>query len=183
MDVDLEGRAVLTQHRVEGLEGSALVVVNVYCPHVDVEREDRQQFKLSFYHALQKRVVALQRAGKWVDRSGNTYNYSYDMQMVRVRSFMVPTHALSPMHTCSAVVVAGDFNCSYNAIDSAYALDDPVSSQHLAVVCHLSTEELPFVPVSVQGDHSGPDVDQTVSGGPVSPSSSSAGPRATGGLL
>lgn len=73
MDVDLEGRAVLTQHRVEGLEGSALVVVNVYCPHVEVEREDRHQFKLSFYHALQKRVVALQSAGKWVDRSGKTH--------------------------------------------------------------------------------------------------------------
>ena len=66
VDIDREGRAVLTQHNVEGLDGSALVVVNVYCPHVDVEREERQQFKLNFYHALQNRVVALQRAGKWV---------------------------------------------------------------------------------------------------------------------
>lgn len=68
MDVDLEGRAVLTQHSVEGLGGSALVVVNVYCPHVEVEREDRQQFKLNFYHTLQNRVVALQKAGKWVEQ-------------------------------------------------------------------------------------------------------------------
>lgn len=68
MDVDLEGRAVLTQHSVEGLGGNALVVVNVYCPHVEVEREDRQQFKLNFYRTLQNRVVALQKAGKWVEQ-------------------------------------------------------------------------------------------------------------------
>ena len=55
-----------------------------------------------------------------------------------IRSLMVPVHALSSC-TCSVVVVAGDFNCSYNAIDSAYALDDPVSSQHLvlSVTCEL----------------------------------------------
>ena len=66
MDIDQEGRAVLTKHSVEGLGGSALVVVNVYCPHVEEDREDRQQFKIKFYHALQNRVAALQRAGKWV---------------------------------------------------------------------------------------------------------------------
>lgn len=64
VDIDREGRAVLTQHNMDSLDGSALVVVNVYCPHVDVERQDRQQFKLNFYHALQNRVAALQRAGK-----------------------------------------------------------------------------------------------------------------------
>lgn len=74
MDIDREGRAVLTQHNVEGLDGSALVVVNVYCPHVEVEHEDRQQFKLNFYYALQNRVVALQRAGKWV---GQEWEYTY----------------------------------------------------------------------------------------------------------
>ena len=38
---------------------------------------------------------------------------------------------LASFRMCSVVVVAGDFNCSYNAIDSAYALDDPVSRQPL----------------------------------------------------
>lgn len=65
-DIDREGRAVLTQHNIENFGGRALVVINVYCPHVEEEREDRQQFKLDFYRALQNRVAALQRAGKWV---------------------------------------------------------------------------------------------------------------------
>lgn len=47
----------------------------------------------------------------------------------------IQASSLPPPHThnYSVVVVAGDFNCSYSAIDSAYALDDPVSE----MVCML----------------------------------------------
>ena len=44
-----------------------LVVVNLYCPMVDVDRgidQDRLEFKLRFYSVLQERCTALERAGK-----------------------------------------------------------------------------------------------------------------------
>ena len=44
-----------------------LVVVNVYCPMVDVDRGidlDRLDYKLKFYAALQERCTALEKAGK-----------------------------------------------------------------------------------------------------------------------
>lgn len=44
-----------------------LVVVNVYCPMVDVDRgidPDRLDYKLKFYAALQERCTALEKAGK-----------------------------------------------------------------------------------------------------------------------
>lgn len=44
---------------------------------------------------------------------------------------LVAMQALPSPH--SVVVVAGDFNCSYSDIDSAYALDDPVSGVDPAV--------------------------------------------------
>lgn len=78
--LDSEGRALLTEHIVhrvnkEGEEDGEscpqqqLVVVNVYCPMVDIDRgidSDRLDFKLRFYAALQERCTALEKAGKWV---------------------------------------------------------------------------------------------------------------------
>ena len=72
--LDSEGRAVLTEHTVQlsqDEDGSSshrqLVVVNVYCPMVDVDRGidlDRLDYKLKFYAALQERCTALEKAGK-----------------------------------------------------------------------------------------------------------------------
>ena len=67
---------MLTEHTVrvksEEREGEGdcvqhLVVVNVYCPMVDVDRgidSDRLDFKLKFYAAIQERCTALEKAGK-----------------------------------------------------------------------------------------------------------------------
>lgn len=44
-----------------------LVIVNVYCPMVDIDRGidmDRLDYKLKFYAALQERCTALEKAGK-----------------------------------------------------------------------------------------------------------------------
>ena len=48
-------------------EKRQLVVMNVYCPMVDVDRgidQDRLEYKLKFYSALQERCTALEKAGK-----------------------------------------------------------------------------------------------------------------------
>ena len=66
---------MLTEHTVQvgqdesgsGSCHSQLVVVNVYCPMVDVDRGmdlDRLDYKLKFYAALQERCTALEKAGK-----------------------------------------------------------------------------------------------------------------------
>ena len=70
---------MLTEHNVqvsEGEEGGEggrsrsyhqLVVINVYCPMVDVDRGidvDRLDYKLKFYAAVQERCTALEKAGK-----------------------------------------------------------------------------------------------------------------------
>ena len=67
---------MLTEHTIRvgksqdgGRSGGCqqLVVVNVYCPMVDVDRgidQDRLEFKLRFYSVLQERCTALERAGK-----------------------------------------------------------------------------------------------------------------------
>ena len=68
--IDREGRAVLTEHTCEGVEGEGVrvVVVNVYCPMVDRENvnAERLDYKLMFYSVLQKRCSALEQAGRWV---------------------------------------------------------------------------------------------------------------------
>ena len=60
--LDSEGRAVLTEHQLS--TGQRLVVVNVYCPHVEQGKLERMDYKLAFYHALEKRCESLHRAGK-----------------------------------------------------------------------------------------------------------------------
>ena len=65
--LDSEGRALLTEHNV--IVNQEMMVVNVYCPMVDVDRgidSDRLDFKLRFYAALQERCTALEKAGKLV---------------------------------------------------------------------------------------------------------------------
>ena len=68
--LDAEGRAVLTEHacEVEGEEGGRregrVVVVNVYCPMVDSDNQERMTYKLRFYQALQSRCAALHQEGK-----------------------------------------------------------------------------------------------------------------------
>jgi AP endonuclease-2 len=59
--LDKEGRAVLTEYKL--LSGERLVIVNVYCPHVEEGKPERMDFKLSFYDVLEKRCRALHEAG------------------------------------------------------------------------------------------------------------------------
>ena len=83
--LDCEGRAVLTEHSLEktgpvsGQEKAeedatrSLVVVNVYCPMYDSDRDKDQQalarlrYKMNFYKLLESRCSALERAGKCVE--------------------------------------------------------------------------------------------------------------------
>ena len=60
--LDAEGRSILTEHRCVG--EVRIVVVNVYCPMVDSDNQERLGYKLKFYATLQDRCTALERAGK-----------------------------------------------------------------------------------------------------------------------
>ncbi|KAL4225909.1 DNA-(apurinic or apyrimidinic site) lyase 2 [Mactra antiquata] len=64
-DLDAEGRAVLTQHKIRLEDDSIknLVIINVYCPRFDPDRQDRHMYKLRFYALLQTRAEALLKAG------------------------------------------------------------------------------------------------------------------------
>ncbi|XP_028850769.1 DNA-(apurinic or apyrimidinic site) endonuclease 2 [Denticeps clupeoides] len=65
--LDNEGRAVITQHRINGLDGpERLSVLNVYCPRADPEKPERKLFKLKFYQLLQRRAEALLESGSHV---------------------------------------------------------------------------------------------------------------------
>ncbi|XP_076859744.1 DNA-(apurinic or apyrimidinic site) endonuclease 2 [Brachyhypopomus gauderio] len=59
LSLDSEGRAVITQHKFRGAEGTEmLTVINVYCPRADPEKPERKLFKLQFYKLLQSRAEA-----------------------------------------------------------------------------------------------------------------------------
>lgn len=62
--LDAEGRAMLTEHRLD--DGKSVVIVNVYCPRADKENKDRVDFKLKFYKLLQERAETLVKAGRYV---------------------------------------------------------------------------------------------------------------------
>ncbi|KAK3103577.1 hypothetical protein FSP39_020315 [Pinctada imbricata] len=66
--LDAEGRAVITQHKIRKKDGSEgyLAIINVYCPRVDPEREDRHLYKLRFFALLQTRAEALVKSGSHV---------------------------------------------------------------------------------------------------------------------
>lgn len=65
-DLDSEGRAVITQHKLLSKEGAenAVCVINVYCPRADKEREDRKAYKVKFCQLLQVRAEALVARGR-----------------------------------------------------------------------------------------------------------------------
>ncbi|KAK7878460.1 hypothetical protein WMY93_030997 [Mugilogobius chulae] len=65
--LDNEGRAVITQHKIN-CEGEArfVTVINVYCPRADPEKPERKQFKLQFYKLLQCRAEAILKSGSHV---------------------------------------------------------------------------------------------------------------------
>ncbi|XP_055356604.1 DNA-(apurinic or apyrimidinic site) endonuclease 2-like [Paramacrobiotus metropolitanus] len=67
-DLDGEGRTVITEHQFRDKEGrlQTVCVINVYCPHIDKERDDRKAYKANFFACLQKRAEALLTAGKHV---------------------------------------------------------------------------------------------------------------------
>ena len=46
-------------HRTADGEPRLMTVINVYCPHVDPDNEDRLSYKLNFYRLLQARAEAL----------------------------------------------------------------------------------------------------------------------------
>ncbi len=104
----------------EGEEGkeearsAVVVVMNVYCPMYDNDRDkeglalSRLQYKMNFYKLLESRCSALERAGKCVairSKRGRLLLSSFFYRLV---------------------LAVGDFNCSREALDSAYMLDDPV---------------------------------------------------------
>jgi len=60
-ELDNEGRCVVTRHKVQ--DGPSLVVINVYCPRVDPERDERKRYKMQFFRALDVRAAALRRTG------------------------------------------------------------------------------------------------------------------------
>ncbi|XP_056896633.1 DNA-(apurinic or apyrimidinic site) lyase 2 [Takifugu flavidus] len=65
--LDNEGRAVITQHKVNCQDKEeALTVINVYCPRADPEKPERKQFKLHFYQLLQRRAEAILKDGSHV---------------------------------------------------------------------------------------------------------------------
>ncbi|XP_077371414.1 DNA-(apurinic or apyrimidinic site) endonuclease 2 isoform X1 [Festucalex cinctus] len=65
--LDNEGRAVITQHRVQCSEKiQSVTVINVYCPRADPEKPERKQFKLQFYKLLQARAEAMLKNGSSV---------------------------------------------------------------------------------------------------------------------
>lgn len=63
--LDSEGRAVITEHAINGLDHN-LVVINIYCPRVDPEAPDRLPYKINFYTALHQRCLVLLQAHKLV---------------------------------------------------------------------------------------------------------------------
>ncbi|XP_077577103.1 DNA-(apurinic or apyrimidinic site) endonuclease 2 isoform X1 [Stigmatopora nigra] len=65
--LDNEGRAVVTQHKVQCLNKTqTLTVINVYCPRADPEKPERKDFKLQFYKLLQARAEDLLKNGSSV---------------------------------------------------------------------------------------------------------------------
>ncbi|OWF42500.1 DNA-(apurinic or apyrimidinic site) lyase 2-like [Mizuhopecten yessoensis] len=66
--LDAEGRTVITQHRIQLSDGSEgrLAIINVYCPRVDPERDDRKVYKMRFLALLQTRAEALLQSGSHV---------------------------------------------------------------------------------------------------------------------
>ncbi|XP_061666014.1 DNA-(apurinic or apyrimidinic site) lyase 2 [Syngnathoides biaculeatus] len=65
--LDNEGRAVITQHRIQCSEKvQTVTVINVYCPRADPEKPERKHFKLQFYRVLQGRAEALLKKGSSV---------------------------------------------------------------------------------------------------------------------
>eukprot|EP00088_Acartia_fossae_P067981 TRINITY_DN853_c0_g1_i3.p1 TRINITY_DN853_c0_g1~~TRINITY_DN853_c0_g1_i3.p1 ORF type:complete len:534 (-),score=82.79 TRINITY_DN853_c0_g1_i3:10-1611(-) len=63
--LDAEGRCVITKHKINN-SNTCLVLINVYCPRADPEREDRKSFKLQFYKALDIRANNLAEEGHCV---------------------------------------------------------------------------------------------------------------------
>jgi len=70
--LDSEGRCVITKHKLnieenkQDKKNKHLVLINVYCPRADPEREDRKEFKLKFYKALDIRANTLAEEGNHV---------------------------------------------------------------------------------------------------------------------
>ncbi|CAK6963881.1 DNA-(apurinic or apyrimidinic site) lyase 2 isoform X1 [Scomber scombrus] len=65
--LDNEGRAVITQHKVMCQNKIQTVsVINVYCPRADPEKPERKQFKLQFYKLLQCRAEEILKDGSHV---------------------------------------------------------------------------------------------------------------------
>ncbi|XP_051914040.1 DNA-(apurinic or apyrimidinic site) lyase 2 [Hippocampus zosterae] len=65
--LDNEGRAIVTQHRVQCSDKiQTITVINVYCPRADPEKPERRQFKLQFYKLLQTRAEAMLKNGSSV---------------------------------------------------------------------------------------------------------------------
>ena len=61
--LDAEGRAMLTEHRLDDVK--SVVIVNVYCPRADKENKERVDFKMNFYKLLQERAETLAKAGRY----------------------------------------------------------------------------------------------------------------------
>lgn len=58
--LDREGRVLMTEHLIKiGNKEEKLMVINVYCPRADPNKEDRKEFKLKFNQLLQHKTKTL----------------------------------------------------------------------------------------------------------------------------
>lgn len=62
INLDGEGRAILSEHDIQGWK--PLVIVNLYCPRADRENEERWAYKQNFYKLVQARCEELLANGK-----------------------------------------------------------------------------------------------------------------------
>ncbi|XP_078481257.1 DNA-(apurinic or apyrimidinic site) endonuclease 2-like [Ciona intestinalis] len=73
IELDREGRVVITQHKIRThhTREQLVTIVNVYCPHADPEKPERKDFKLDFYKILEERARSLVASGSFVIIAGD----------------------------------------------------------------------------------------------------------------
>lgn len=74
-ELDLEGRAIITQHQLKGGK-EQLLIINVYCPRADLDDVERYEYKVDFYKALEERAKSFLHKGNYVIIVGD-FNVSH----------------------------------------------------------------------------------------------------------
>ena len=67
-ELDTEGRTLITQHELNNTRNkyNKLIIINVYCPRAHCDDDERNDFKIDFYKALEERAKALLKTGNHV---------------------------------------------------------------------------------------------------------------------